>query len=116
MYNYSQIDPDNLEFINIAAVDELTPGERIFATIDGTQIILLNLAGELFAIGDVCSHDGNVLDDAPVEGFEMVCPRHGAHFDVRSGEAISLPAVVDIPAYHVRIRENRIEVGIPKVK
>jgi 3-phenylpropionate/trans-cinnamate dioxygenase ferredoxin subunit len=116
MYNYAKINPNDLDFITIADVGELTPGERIFATIDGTQIILLNIAGEFFAIGDVCSHDGNVLDDAAVEGYEMVCPRHGAHFDIRSGEAVSLPAVVDIPAYPIRIRENKIEVGIPKAK
>jgi 3-phenylpropionate/trans-cinnamate dioxygenase ferredoxin subunit len=92
----------------------LPPGERLFVAIDEAQIIVFNLAGKLFAIGDVCSHDGNVLDDATVEGWDVVCPRHGARFDLRNGKAISLPAVVDIPAYPVRVRDKQIEVGVPK--
>lgn len=116
MYNYIQLDPTELEYVPIAEVNELPPGERLFATIDEAQIIIFNLAGELFAIGDLCSHDGNVLDDAPIEGQEVVCPRHGARFNIRNGKAVALPAVLDIPAYPVRIRERQIEVGIPKVK
>jgi len=114
MYNYIQLDADELEFVVIADVNELPPGERLFAAIDDAQIIVFNLGGMLYAIGNVCSHDGNVLDDAPVEDTQVVCPRHGARFDVRNGKAVALPAVVDIPAYPVRIREGRIEVGVPK--
>jgi 3-phenylpropionate/trans-cinnamate dioxygenase ferredoxin subunit len=114
MDNYIQLDPAELEFVKVADVNELPPGERLFVTIDETQIIIFNLAGMFYAIGDVCSHDGNVLDDAPVEGDDVVCPRHGARFDVRNGKAVSLPAVVDIPAYPVRVREGQIEVGVPK--
>jgi 3-phenylpropionate/trans-cinnamate dioxygenase ferredoxin subunit len=114
MDNYIQLDPAELEFVKVADVNELLPGERLFVTIDETQIIIFNLAGMFYAIGDVCSHDGNVLDDTPVEGDDVVCPRHGARFDVRNGKAVSLPAVVDIPAYPVRVREGQIEVGVPK--
>jgi 3-phenylpropionate/trans-cinnamate dioxygenase ferredoxin subunit len=113
MYNYIQLDPAELEFVIVADANELPPGERLFVTIDEAQIVIFNLAGMLYAIGDVCSHDGNVLDDAPVEGNDVVCPRHGARFDVRNGKAVSLPAVVDIPAYPVRVRERQIEVGFP---
>ena len=114
MYNYIQLDPTELEFVKVAEETELPPGERLFVTIDEAQIIIFNLAGRLYAIGDVCSHDGNVLDDAPVEGNDVVCPRHGARFDVRNGKAVSLPAVVDIPAYPVRARDSYIELGVPK--
>lgn len=114
MFNYIQLDPTELEFVKVAEENELPPGERLFVTINEAQIIIFNLAGILYAIGDVCSHDGNVLDDAPVEGNDVVCPRHGARFDVRSGKAVALPAVVDIPAYPVRVRETYIELGVPK--
>lgn len=116
MYNYIQLDPGELEFVAIAAVNELPPGERLYVSIDDAQIIIMNLVGKYYAIGDVCSHDGNVLDDAPVEGFEVVCPRHGARFDIRNGTATSLPAIVGIPAYPVRISDGQIEVGVPKLK
>lgn len=114
MYNYIQLEPTELEYIEIADASELPPGERIYATIDDIQMIIFNMAGYLYAIGDICSHDGNVLDEAPVEGNVIVCPRHGARFDVRNGKAVGLPAVVDIPAYPVRTREGKIEVGVPK--
>jgi 3-phenylpropionate/trans-cinnamate dioxygenase ferredoxin subunit len=114
MYNYIQLDAAELEFVAVADEYELPPGERLFMTIDDAQIIIFNLAGMLYAIGDVCSHDGNLLDDAPIEGHEVVCPRHGARFDVRNGKVLALPAVVDIPAYPVRVREKLIEVGVPK--
>lgn len=116
MYNYVELDPIELEYVAIAGVDDLPPNERLYVTIDDAQIIVLNLAGLYYAIGDVCSHDGNVLDDAPVDGYDVVCPRHGARFDIRNGKATSLPAVVGIPAYPVRIREGQIEIGIPKQK
>jgi len=114
MYNYIQLDPAELEYVPIADMNDLPPGERLYVAIDEAQIIIFNLAGILYAIGNVCSHDGNVLDDAPVEDLEVVCPRHGAHFDVRNGKAVALPAVIDIPAYPVRIHEGQIEVGVPK--
>ena len=114
MYNYIQLEPAELEYVLIADVKDLPPGERLFVAIDEAQIIIFNLAGVLYAIGNVCSHDGNVLDDAPVEDLEVVCPRHGARFDVQNGKAVALPAVVDIPAYPVRIHEGQIEVGVPK--
>jgi 3-phenylpropionate/trans-cinnamate dioxygenase ferredoxin subunit len=44
----------------------------------------------------------------------IVCPRHGAEFDIRTGKAVTLPAVVDIPAYPVRVEGGKIEIGIPK--
>lgn len=114
MYNYIELDQDELDYVAIASVNDLPPGERLYVTIDETQIIVFNLAGNLYAIGDICSHDGNVLDEAPVEGFDVVCPRHGAHFDLRSGKATALPAVMGIPAYPVRVKDGQIEIGVPK--
>lgn len=114
MYNYIQLKPDNLDFVVIADENELPPGERLNISIDNDQILVFNIGGKLYAIGDICSHDGNILDDAAIEGNEVVCPRHGARFDIRNGKVTALPAVVDIPAYPVRIIDGQIEVGIPK--
>jgi nitrite reductase/ring-hydroxylating ferredoxin subunit len=54
------------------------------------------------------------LGDGDIEGFNVVCPRHGAEFDVRTGKVTSMPAVVDIPAYPVRVVDGMIELGVPK--
>jgi 3-phenylpropionate/trans-cinnamate dioxygenase ferredoxin subunit len=113
MYNYNKLNPNLCEFISIATQEEVPPGERLFVEIDGNPLVVFNIAGQLFAIADVCSHDDGPLGEGDLDGYEVSCPRHGAEFDVRTGKALSLPAVVDIPAYPVRVVDGQIEVGLP---
>jgi 3-phenylpropionate/trans-cinnamate dioxygenase ferredoxin subunit len=113
MYNYINLPPDQCEFIPIAPVDELPPGERLFAQVDETPIVIFNIAGKYYAIADVCSHDDGPVGEGTLDGYEISCPRHGAEFDVRTGKVLSLPAIVDIPAYPVRVVDGEIEVGLP---
>jgi 3-phenylpropionate/trans-cinnamate dioxygenase ferredoxin subunit len=101
------------EFVDVGPVTELENGERLFLEVDGSAIVIFNILGELFAIGDVCSHDDGPLGDGELDDDKIVCPRHGAKFDVKTGKALSLPAVVDIPVYPVRVRAGNIEVGLP---
>ena len=114
MINYTQLDPARLEYMEILPAAELPPGERLFLEISGQPIVLFNLAGQFFAIGDLCSHDNGPLGDGEVDGEEVVCPRHGARFEIRTGRASGLPAVRDIPAYPVRVVEGMLQVGIPR--
>ncbi len=114
--NYTQLQANQLEYVAVATADELGNGERIFVEIDDHNLVVFNIAGRFFAIGDVCSHDEGPVGEGDIENeFEIVCPRHGAHFDIRSGKVLALPAVVDIPAYPVRVQDGQIEVGIPIV-
>jgi 3-phenylpropionate/trans-cinnamate dioxygenase ferredoxin subunit len=114
MFNYNKIEESKVEFVEIAPADQLPAGERLFVEVQGRSIVIFNIAGQLFATGDVCSHDGGPVGDGELEGYEIICPRHGARFDVRTGEVLLLPAVEDIPAYPVRVREGNIELGIPR--
>ena len=112
--NYNKLDPSKIEFVAVASASELPNGERLFIEIDNEAIVVFNIAGSFFAIGDICSHDDGPLGDGELENDnEISCPRHGAHFDVRSGKAITLPAIEPIPAYPVRIKDGEIEVGLP---
>jgi 3-phenylpropionate/trans-cinnamate dioxygenase ferredoxin subunit len=115
MFNYTILDPSKVEFLEIAPADQLPDGERMFIEVEGKSIVIFNLAGTLFAIGDICSHDNGPVGDGEIEENEIICPRHGARFDIRSGKATSLPAVVDIPAYPVRVVEGIVEIGMPKL-
>jgi len=112
--NYQEVNPDDLEFIAVAKADEIGNGEKIFLDIDDFPIVLFNIAGRYFAIGDVCSHDGAPVGEGELEDHEIVCPRHGAHFDLTNGKVLSLPAVEDIPSYPVKISDDEILIGIPK--
>lgn len=114
MFNYTQFEESKVDFFEIAPVDEFPNGERLFVDIGDMPIAIFNIAGQFFAIGDVCTHDDGPLGDGDLEDHNAVCPRHGAEFDVRTGRAVSMPAVVDIPAYPVRVVDGMIEVGIPK--
>lgn len=113
MFNYTQ-KTENIEFVEIAPASELPNGERLFVEVEGKSIVIFNIADQIFAIGDICSHDDGPLGDGDLEGYNIVCPRHGAEFDVRSGRVMSMPAVVDIPAYPVKVEEGMIQLGLPK--
>lgn len=116
MLDYKQIDPADCEFIGVAQVSDLPNGERLYLTIDELPIVVFNIAGSLFAIADLCSHDDGPLGDGELDGMEIVCPRHGARFDIRNGKVLSLPAIVDIPAYPVRVLDGEIQIGLPQEK
>jgi 3-phenylpropionate/trans-cinnamate dioxygenase ferredoxin subunit len=113
MYNYLNIDPQECEYIPVAPAKDVPPGERIFIDVDGEPLVIFNIAGKYFAIADVCSHDDGPVGEGDLEDFDIICPRHGARFDVRTGKALALPAVIDIPAYPVRVVDGQIEIGLP---
>ena len=114
MFNYTTIDETKIEFVEIAPTSELPNGERLFVEIEARPLVIFNIAGQFFSIGDVCSHDDGPVGEGDIEGFNITCPRHGAEFDIRTGKVMQMPAVVDIPAYPVRVVDGMIQVGIPK--
>lgn len=114
MFDYKNLDPNVCDFIEVAALDDLPEGERLFLEIDRLMIVVFNIAGEIFAIADVCSHDDGALGDGELAGYEITCPRHGARFNLRTGKALALPAVIDIPAYPVKIIDQKLYIGLPK--
>lgn len=111
--NYKELESDQIEYLAVAEESEIPNGERLFVEIDDYSIVVFNIAGKFFAIGDVCSHDDGPVGDGELEEFEVICPRHGARFDIRSGEVTALPAVEDIPAFPVRVMDGTVEVGVP---
>jgi len=112
--NYTHLDPSMCEFYEISDVDDLPNGDRIFVEIDENYLVVFNIAGQFYAIEDLCSHDDGPLGDGDLEGYQIACPRHGARFDVRTGKVLTFPAVEDIPAYPIQIVDGKILVGLPK--
>jgi 3-phenylpropionate/trans-cinnamate dioxygenase ferredoxin component len=114
MFNYSTVDESKVEFLEIAPATELPDGERLFVEIGGKPIVIFKIAGQFFSIADVCSHDDGPVGEGLLEGYNITCPRHGAQFDIRTGKVVQMPAVVDIPAYPVRVVDGMIQLGVPK--
>jgi len=98
------------EWVTVARVEELVPGERRVVGVDDTQIVVCNLDGQYYAIENVCTHDGGQLTGGTVEGDQIVCPRHGARFCLRTGAALSAPAYEPINTFPVRIENGMVQV------
>jgi 3-phenylpropionate/trans-cinnamate dioxygenase ferredoxin subunit len=113
MFNYRMQDSESLDWVDVAEIGELDSGRPLRMDIGGQAVAVFQIAGELFAIADVCSHDDGPLAEGTLDGVAIECPRHGAHFDIATGKALSLPAVVDIPAYPVRVLGSAVQVGLP---
>ena len=97
-------------WLDVAAAEDIPPGAYEVVETDDLILAVFNLDGEFFAIEDICTHDGEELTGGPVDGDQIICPRHGARFCLRSGKALTPPAYEDLPTYPVRIRDGRVEV------
>ena len=98
------------EWVTVARVAEFGSGERRVVELDDTQVVVFNLGGQFYAIEDVCTHDGGRLTGGTVEGDQIVCPRHGARFCIRTGAALSAPAYEPTSTFPVRMQDGVIQV------
>jgi 3-phenylpropionate/trans-cinnamate dioxygenase ferredoxin subunit len=80
--------------------------------VDGVPVLLCNVDGELYAVEDVCTHDGGALDGGELDGPRIMCPRHGAFFDVTTGKALTLPAVSPLPTFPVRVAGDDVWIDV----
>lgn len=102
------------EFIKVATLDEIPVNGRKLVDVEEFRIVLFNLNGEIYAIDDVCTHDGGPLGEGEiVNGHEVRCPRHGARFDIRTGAALSLPAFEATGSYAVKVEGQDVLMESP---
>ncbi len=99
------------DFVSVATIDEIRPGDRLTVGIGRDWVLLINIDGEIFAIQDACPHDDGPLSEGNVEGCVIECPRHGAKFDLRTGKVLAAPALVDVPAYDVRVEGGEVKIA-----
>lgn len=100
------------EFVTVATVDEVPPGEFLALGIDYEFIVLFNAGGEFYALRDECSHARVALSDGEFEGCVVECPKHGAKFDVRTGEPLTPPASKSVRRYPVRVVGDEIQIEV----
>jgi 3-phenylpropionate/trans-cinnamate dioxygenase ferredoxin subunit len=100
--------------LDVCPADELGPGEMKLVVSGLTSVGVYNLDGELFAIEDRCSHDDGPLCEGEFETDTgvVICPRHGANFDIRTGDALTLPATEPVSTYPVRVVDGMIRVQL----
>jgi 3-phenylpropionate/trans-cinnamate dioxygenase ferredoxin component len=93
-------------WIRVCAQSELLPGEFKIVYDGDVPIAVFNIDGELYAIEDVCTHDGGDLAGGELHGYEVECPRHGARFDVRTGAVRCPPAYEPIATFPVKVENG----------
>ena len=98
------------EWINVFNENALMNGENSVIDVDGTDVAIFKIDDEFFAIEDVCSHDGTEIASGELDGDEIICPRHGARFCVKTGAVKSAPAYEDIHSYPIRILEGMVQI------
>ena len=77
------------EWVDVTVQDDLPPGGYKAVATEAGRIAVFNLDGDLYAIEDVCTHDGGELASGECEGDQIICPRHGARFCIRDGRALT---------------------------
>lgn len=97
-------------WVDVASAEEIVAGHPMHIEVDGTAIAVFRLGDSFHAIEDVCTHDGGRLTGGCVEGDQIVCPRHGAKFSIRTGEALTAPAYEPTEIFPVRIENGIVQV------
>ncbi|MCH7717848.1 MAG: non-heme iron oxygenase ferredoxin subunit [Chloroflexi bacterium] len=100
------------DFVKVASTADIPPGQVNVYAVNGRSIAVCNVDGTFYAIDDICTHDGGSLDQGQLEGDQIECPRHGAMFDVKTGHALTLPAVIPVKSYPVQVDGDEIKVEV----
>jgi 3-phenylpropionate/trans-cinnamate dioxygenase ferredoxin subunit len=101
--------------IDVAALAEFPPGSTKIVTVGWTAVGVYNCGGNLYAIEDRCSHDDGPLCEGEweEETCRVICPRHGSQFDLRTGDALTLPAYEPVDVFPVTVEDGIVKVELP---
>jgi 3-phenylpropionate/trans-cinnamate dioxygenase ferredoxin component len=99
-----------VSWVRVAPVASIAPGDYATVEVDGAFVAVFNVNGEFLAVEDVCTHDGGGLAGGLLEGDQVMCPRHGARFCLRTGRALSPPAYEAVRHYETRVVDGQVEV------
>ena len=108
----TETETETRRWVDVGSPDQIGEGQAKTFEVEGERIAIARANGQLYAVQDVCTHDDGPLGDGSVEGYAIVCPRHGAKFDVRTGAVLSMPAVVPIETYPVMEKGDRIMLAL----
>ncbi|MFP6768148.1 MAG: iron-sulfur cluster assembly protein [Planctomycetaceae bacterium] len=92
----------------LATTGDLQPGDRRTTFVDDEPVLLVRIGDDYLCVADACTHDGQPLGDGPIDGIEITCSRHGARFNLTSGEALCMPATEAILTYEVQVRDGQV--------
>jgi len=100
------------DFVRVAATTDIPDPGKTLVDVEGEMVALFHVEGRFYAIDDVCTHDGGPLADGELRDHKIACPRHGAKFDIRTGAALSMPAVRATRAHDVKVEGDAVWVRL----
>ena len=98
------------DWFDVVEDASLAEGKQAAADVDGVAVAVFRIDGALYAVQDVCTHDGAEIASGTRENGEIVCPRHGARFCLKTGKVLRGPAYEDLPCFPVRVLDGVIQV------
>ncbi len=98
------------DFVRVASTAEIPEGGMKKVMLGGQQVLLANVKGKFYAIGNVCTHVGGPLDKGRLDGHEVECPLHGSRFDVTTGQVKRGPAARPEPVYEVKVEGSEVRL------
>ena len=102
---------DDTGFVDVAATSDLAEGTMKGFDVAGERVLLARIGGKFCAIGGVCTHQIAYLEDGVLEPGRVLCPRHGAAFDLATGEPLTAPADMPVPVYDVCLAAGRVLIS-----
>ena len=100
------------EFVRVAGRGDVPASEMLIVEIEGEEIVLANVDGQIYAFDNGCTHRGGPLGEGLLEGDEVECPFHQGRFNVKTGEAVQEPPTEPIPTYRVQVDGDDILVAL----
>lgn len=99
-------------FVNVTSVQEFKPGDLKGVETGGKEIVVVNVNGHFYAIGNRCTHMSCMLSDGSLKEDGVHCPCHGSVFDPKTGGVVKGPARDSEPIYEVRVEGDQIQVNV----
>jgi len=101
-----------MDFVKVALKKEIPAGKMKAVDVAGVSVLLANVAGEYYAVGNKCTHRGCKLSSGVFEGETVKCPCHKSVFNVKTGEVVHGPASKPAPRYAVKVEEEQILASV----
>lgn len=103
-----------MSWVDVGSAADLSEATPLSVEVDGLALVIVRCGNDLYAVEDRCTHDGESFEEAEVDSCQLICPRHGARFCLRTGEALTPPAYEPLRTYAARIEEGRILLEQPQ--
>ncbi len=98
------------DWIDVISVSDLAESQHVVVDVDGVEVAVFRIDGEFYAVEDVCTHDGAEIASGRLEGCEIICPRHGARFCLKTGKVLQGPAYEVLSCFQLRVENGVIQV------